>query len=193
MSDMSDYFHEHCTGARLTKACDVTIQRYRNYHVKIEDNKMHILRCMRSKFCVKFQRCPLKFQAFTQYFEPVHSKICVLWGVKIWQLVISYDILSRSETGPWTAKRSCEPVNWRFCCFRSGYKRELYDCQSFTNVWRCIYISHFGEQFFVHNFTIHYLLRHAGCLGGEYFNIHLSLPKTGYPSQTAAEGDCVYR
>ena len=48
-------------GARLTKAYDVTIQRYRNSHEKIHDSKMHILRCMGSKFCGKFQRCPLKF------------------------------------------------------------------------------------------------------------------------------------
>ena len=49
------------TGARLTKAYGVTIQRYRNSHANIEDSKMHILHCMSSKFCVKFQRCPLKF------------------------------------------------------------------------------------------------------------------------------------
>ena len=48
-------------GARLIKAYDVTIQIYRNSHAKIEDSKMHILRCMGSKFCVKFQKCPLKF------------------------------------------------------------------------------------------------------------------------------------
>ena len=48
-------------GARLTKAYDVTIQRYRNSHAKIENSKIHVLRCMGSKFCVKFQRCPLKF------------------------------------------------------------------------------------------------------------------------------------
>ena len=30
---------------------------------KIEESKMHILQCMGSKFCVKFQRCPLKFHA----------------------------------------------------------------------------------------------------------------------------------
>ena len=53
-------------GVRLTKAYDVTFQRYRNSHTKIENNKMHILRCMGSKFCVKFQRCPLKF----------HTKFC---------------------------------------------------------------------------------------------------------------------
>ena len=50
-----------CPGDRLTKAYDVTIQRYRNSHAKIVDSKIHILRCMGSKFCVKFQRCPLKF------------------------------------------------------------------------------------------------------------------------------------
>ena len=36
----------------LTKVYDVTIQRYRNSHAKIQDSKMHIL---------QFQRCPLKF------------------------------------------------------------------------------------------------------------------------------------
>ena len=64
---LEKYFWSHCadklgqTGARLTKAYDVTIQRYRNSYAKIQDSKMHILRCMGSKFCVKFQRCPLKF------------------------------------------------------------------------------------------------------------------------------------
>ena len=33
-------------GARLTKAYDVTIQRYRNSHAKIENSKIHVLRCM---------------------------------------------------------------------------------------------------------------------------------------------------
>ena len=41
-------------GARLTKAYDVTIQRYRNSNAKVEDSKMHILRCMESKFHTKF-------------------------------------------------------------------------------------------------------------------------------------------
>ena len=48
-------------GARLTKVCDVTIQRYRNSDAKIEGRKLHILQCMGSKLCVTFQRCPLKF------------------------------------------------------------------------------------------------------------------------------------
>ena len=49
------------SGARLTKNYSVTIQRYRNSHAKIEENKIHILRCMGSKFCVKFQRARTKF------------------------------------------------------------------------------------------------------------------------------------
>ena len=74
-------------GARLTKAYDVTIQRYRNSHAKIDDSKMHILWCMGSQFCVKFQRCPLKFHT---NFQPIHHKICILRGVK---KLTTYDIL----------------------------------------------------------------------------------------------------
>ena len=59
--DHSWYTPRLMTSLRLTKAYDVTIQRYRNSHAKIGNNKMHILWCMGSKFCVKFQRCPLKF------------------------------------------------------------------------------------------------------------------------------------
>ena len=57
----NDMLATDASGARLTKAYDVTIQRYRNSHAKIHDSTMHILWCMGSKFCVKFQRCPLKF------------------------------------------------------------------------------------------------------------------------------------
>ena len=32
----------NATGARLTKAYDITMQRYRNSHAKIENSKMHI-------------------------------------------------------------------------------------------------------------------------------------------------------
>ena len=49
-------------GAHLTKAHDVTIQRYRNSHTKIEESKM--------------------LWNFTQNFEPIHRKICILRGVK---------------------------------------------------------------------------------------------------------------
>ena len=42
---------------------------------------------MGSKFCLKFQRCLLKFHI---NFEPIHRKICILRGVKI---LMTYDIL----------------------------------------------------------------------------------------------------
>ena len=74
---------------RLTKAYDVTIQRYRNSRAKIEDSKMHILRCMGSKPCVKFQRCPLKF----------HTKF---WTLTPHNMHFTGCLLSLSETGPRT-------------------------------------------------------------------------------------------
>ena len=40
---------------------DVTIQIYRNSYAKIEASEMHSLWCIGSKFCVKFERCRLKF------------------------------------------------------------------------------------------------------------------------------------
>ena len=74
---LSAWFHMYyrVPGARLTKAYDVTIQRYRNPHAKIKESEMHILRCLSSIFCVKFQRCPLKFHT---KFQPIHHKICFL-------------------------------------------------------------------------------------------------------------------
>ena len=76
------YYHKALTAgddiARLTKAYDVTIQRYRNLHAKIEDSKIHILRCMGSKFCVKFQRFPLKFHTkfWTHTTQNMHFTRC---------------------------------------------------------------------------------------------------------------------
>ena len=75
------------SGARLTKAYDVTIQRYRNSHAKIENSKIHVLRCMGSKFCVKFQRCPLKFH--TKFWTHTPQKNAFYEVLKIWRLTIS--------------------------------------------------------------------------------------------------------
>ena len=88
------------SGARLTKAYDVTIQRYRNSHAKNENSKMHILRCMGSKFSVKFQRCPLKFHTkfWTHTPQNMHFMRCKKFD-HLWYLK-SYDILSLSETAP---------------------------------------------------------------------------------------------
>ena len=69
------------SGARLTKAYDVTIQRF-NSHAKIETSQMHVLLCMVSKFCALWN--------FTQNVEPIHRKICNLRGGKN---LTTYDIL----------------------------------------------------------------------------------------------------
>ena len=94
--------------ARPTKTYDVKIQRYRNSHAKIQNSKMHILRCMGSKFCVKFQRGPLtcdilkslrhgkKYGISLKYQVDYWAK----WrGCKIWQrfrptVSLGYDLKS---------------------------------------------------------------------------------------------------
>ena len=80
---------DECTGTRLTKAYDVTIQRYRNSHAKIQESKMHILQCMGSKIRVKFQK-EGNLWNFTQNLEPIHRKICILRGGTN---LATYDIL----------------------------------------------------------------------------------------------------
>ena len=95
MSDQFLFYHENeaihtdksrddhddkppCWNARLTKAYVVTIQIYRNSHAKVENSKMHILRCMGSLFCVKFQRAYLKFhtKCLTHTPQNMHFTMC---------------------------------------------------------------------------------------------------------------------
>ena len=78
---------------------------------------MHILWCLDSKLCGKFQRCPLKFNAkfWTHAQQNMHFgldcnclmmthvlkgilAVFILRGVK---KLTNYDILSLSEKGPW--------------------------------------------------------------------------------------------
>ena len=42
-------------GARLTETYNATIQRYRKPHIKFKVTKMHILGCISSILCVKFE------------------------------------------------------------------------------------------------------------------------------------------
>ena len=71
------------TGARLTKAYDLTIQIYHKYKTKV--NKMHNLRCMGCNFFVKFWRRPLKFGAHTQQNMPFMrcKKLDELWYPRV--------------------------------------------------------------------------------------------------------------
>ena len=89
------------SGARLTKAYDVTIQRCRNLHAKIQDSRMHILRCMGSKFCVKFQRCPMKFHAKSLTHTPRNMHLTRCWNLTI-DDILELLYRSLSETGPWS-------------------------------------------------------------------------------------------
>ena len=73
-------------GVRLTKTCDVIFQRYRTLYRTIKVRKMHILRCMGSKFCVKFQMCPLKYH--TKFWTHTPQKISYEL-VKILRMMLS--------------------------------------------------------------------------------------------------------
>ena len=75
------------SGARLTKAFDVTMQRYRTSRAKIDTSQMHVLLCMGSKFCVKFQRFSLKFHA--KFWSHTSQGGKNLWGGKN---LTTYDI-----------------------------------------------------------------------------------------------------
>ena len=69
-------------GARLTKAYDVTIQRYRNSHAETEDSKMHILRCTGSKVCVSFEISHKSLGPYT-------AKYAFYEVLTIWRLMIA--------------------------------------------------------------------------------------------------------
>ena len=86
--------------ARLTKAYDVTIQRYRNSHAKIEDKKCIFCGVWVYYFVWNFKGT---LWIFAQNFEPMHRKIYILRGVKnlTTYAILDYDILSLSEMGPW--------------------------------------------------------------------------------------------
>ena len=63
---------------------------------------MHILRCMGSKFRVKFQRPPLKFHTkfWTHTPQNVHFTVFIFC---VWVTIsLNCDVISLSETGPWS-------------------------------------------------------------------------------------------
>ena len=88
----------------------VTIQRYRILYRKIIVNFMHILRCMASIFCVKFQRGPVAFTTKSGTHTRQAMHYTMWWNDEIWYLK-SYDSLL-SETGPWIR---CG-IQYQICC-----------------------------------------------------------------------------
>ena len=75
------------SGARLTKAYDVTIQRYRNSHAKYMTVKRTFCGVWVQNFVWNFKGA---LWNFTKNFEPIHRQICILWGGKN---LTTYDIL----------------------------------------------------------------------------------------------------
>ena len=62
--------------------------------------KMHILRCMGLKFCVKFQRCLLKFHTKFWTHTPQNMHF-IVFNFCVWVTIsLNCDVISLSETGP---------------------------------------------------------------------------------------------
>ena len=66
---------------------------------------MHILRCMGSKFCVKFQRAPLKFNTKFWTHTPQNMNFTVFYFCVWVTISLNCDVISLSETGPSTPRR----------------------------------------------------------------------------------------
>ena len=60
---------------------------------------MHILRCMGSKFCVKFQRAPLKFHTKFWTHTPQNVHFTVMYFCLWVRISSNCDVISLSETG----------------------------------------------------------------------------------------------
>ena len=71
---------------------------------------MHILRCIGSKFCEKFQRAPLKFHTKLWTHTPPNMHFTVFYFCVWVTTSLNCDVISLSETGPWwivVNKREC--------------------------------------------------------------------------------------
>ena len=77
---------------------------------------MHILRFMGSKFCVKFQRAPLKFHTKFWTHTPQNVHFTVLFFCVWVTISLNCDVISLSGTGPWGHITACTVC---------GYKRQF--------------------------------------------------------------------
>ena len=70
---------------------------------------MHFLRCMGSKFCVKFQRAPLKFH--TKFWtHTLQNMNFTVFYFCVWVTIsLNCDVISLSETGPWSPVKAGIP------------------------------------------------------------------------------------
>ena len=76
-----DEWQYETPGDHLTMAYNITIQRYRNSHAKIENSKMHILQYMGSKL--------VPFEISHKLLNPYTANYTIYKVLKVWQLMIS--------------------------------------------------------------------------------------------------------
>ena len=95
---------------------------------------MHILQCMGSKFCVKFQRCPLKFHTKLRTHTPQNMHFTVFY-ICVWVTTsLNCDVISLSETGPGCATFTPRHVE---------YMGQIYNSSSLSaDTNKVPYISH---------------------------------------------------
>ena len=77
---------------------------------------MHILRGMGSKFCVKFQREPLKFHTKFWTHTPQNMYFTVFYFCVWVTISLNCDVISLSETGPWAFRRQLEQKSGQIYC-----------------------------------------------------------------------------
>ena len=83
-------------GGRLTKTYDVITLEISQFIKLLTHREMHILRCMGSKFCVKFQRAPLKFHTKFWTHTP---KLAFYWLLFLHVTNDIFDVISLIGTG----------------------------------------------------------------------------------------------
>ena len=69
---------------------------------------MHILLCVGSKFCVKFQRAHLKFHTKFSTHTPQNMHFTVFYFYMWFTTSLNCDVISLSETGPWDSTRQIQ-------------------------------------------------------------------------------------
>ena len=88
------------SGPRLTKTSDVITLNISSVGKCSTPRKMDILRCMGSKFRVKFQRAPLKFHTQFWTHTPQNRHLTVLYFCVWVTISLNCDVISLNNTGP---------------------------------------------------------------------------------------------
>ena len=117
---------------------------------------MHILRCMGSKFCVKFQRAPLKFHTKFWTHTPQNTHFTVFY-FGVWVTIsLNCDVISLSETGPWCSvifsvtSLHCVNPNKHLAIFTAYIELNLFHVNEKAKWIRMMYLLTFKQQILSH-------------------------------------------